>query len=497
MLTHERFVDDADGDGAGHVPRVERTSLQDRHVDCLEVTGTDDLHVGTRALTGGGRRLTFNLEVRRALVRATQRQRRGPGDVLHAGDRPNLALDGPVELQLGLVGRILVGHRVDDHAEHLIGAVATIDALDGQQGAQQQSGADQQDDDDRYLSGDEELAHTAAAARRVARSRGGLCRRERAGVPGGCDAEQQSDQYHHDGAEHGDARVDGECQDAREQLLWHQRRHDAQDGGAHQQAEKSADGRQRQAFGHQLPDDAAAVGAKRGTHRELALPHGGAGHQQAGDVGAAHQQHQSDHADEQDRRLSQFGAEDRFVQRLEPDRPVGVGVGELASEGGGHRLDFALADFARHTRTQPTDRDEPVAAASAGRRPLDRDECPEVAAADDLRRPRHHADDCVRVAIEPYLATDDVLIGAEALTPEVLAEHHHVPLLRIVGWQEHAAGKRLHAERGEDVGGHPLPRHVVGQAIRVAHHHPADVGREAADRGETAASARPIEHVQR
>ena len=78
-------------------------------------------------------------------------------------------------------------------------------------------------------------------------------------------------------------------------------------------AEHAAGPRHQQALGEQLPNQASATGAERQAQRELAPPRHRARQQQHGDVGARDQQHEADHAHQQQQRLSVGRA-----QRVDP-----------------------------------------------------------------------------------------------------------------------------------------------------------------------------------
>ena len=89
--------------------------------------------------------------------------------------------------------------------------------------------------------------------------------------------------------------------------------------------ERAAGQREHDALGEQLLHQAAAAGAERGSHRELAAPRRAAGDQQAGDVRARDQQHKSDRAEQHEHRRAHIGDHARR-QRLALERAAGVAL---------------------------------------------------------------------------------------------------------------------------------------------------------------------------
>jgi hypothetical protein len=62
------------------------------------------------------------------------------------------------------------------------------------------------------------------------------------------------------------------------------------------ESQQPARRRQQEALDQQLADEPAPGRSQRQAHGDLSLPHEAPGDQQVGNVGACHQQHQSDHA---------------------------------------------------------------------------------------------------------------------------------------------------------------------------------------------------------
>ena len=91
-----------------------------------------------------------------------------------------------------------------------------------------------------------------------------------------------------------------------------------------QQSGGAADRREHDALGDQLANDAPAVAADRGAHRQLALARRGAHQQQVGDVRARDQQHEH-HRAHQRHELRPHVGDQVFVHRLDAE----VGVGRL------------------------------------------------------------------------------------------------------------------------------------------------------------------------
>ena len=69
--------------------------------------------------------------------------------------------------------------------------------------------------------------------------------------------------------------------------------------------------REAQAFGQQLPDQAAAARAERQAHRHLAVPRRGARQQQVAEIRARDEQHEPCGAEQHEERLGEAAAQRR------------------------------------------------------------------------------------------------------------------------------------------------------------------------------------------
>ena len=196
-------------------------------------------------------------------------------------------------------------------------------------------------------------------------------------------------------------------------------------------AHDASDQSEEEAFGQELTNQAAAARAERETHADLAAPGGAATEQEAGDVGAADEQHetgddrhQADEGKERRERLRHAAeaadavdAED-FAQR-EPRGGVGILRREPLADDERCRLRL----FRAHAGPEPRDDLERVPAAilqhAPGLRGIDRH--PELAHESRRARPaksaRHHADDFERLASELDRPTDDRRIAPKARAP--------------------------------------------------------------------------------
>jgi hypothetical protein len=120
------------------------------------------------------------------------------------------------------------------------------------------------------------------------------------------------------------------------------------------------------------------------------------------------------------------------VERLERDAAALVRVREVARQplGDGRKVGIrgGEADAGLHAPDRPK-----VIRPPRGRRPaLDRDESPDLRAADHLRFLRDDADDRPLPTVQPYLPADHVRVRSEARPPARLAQHHEVAARAVV-----------------------------------------------------------------
>ena len=92
--------------------------------------------------------------------------------------------------------------------------------------------------------------------------------------------------------------------------------------------------RQHHALGEELADQAAASGADRRAHDDLAAARRGARQQQIGDVGAGDEQHEAHRAEQHEQRLPRR-ADDGLMERRDAHALVAVAARVLGGQPGG------------------------------------------------------------------------------------------------------------------------------------------------------------------
>ena len=187
--------------------------------------------------------------------------------------------------------------------QHVVRVESGIDAAERHRRADEQRRSDQQHQRQRHFDDDQDRAHLVLPEAGARPSAAFLQRRRQIGLR----ALQRRNQSEDDAGRqrHGDREGDDAPVEARRAapfsptrgspaVLTDEQRADA--GPAHEQPEHAAGEREDDAFGQQLPDDAAARSADGGADRDLAPAAGRAHQQQVGDVGARDQQHEADGA---------------------------------------------------------------------------------------------------------------------------------------------------------------------------------------------------------
>ena len=139
-------------------------------------------------------------------------------------------------------------------------------------------------------------------------------------------------------------------------------------GRQHQPA-RTGDQRQQQAFGNQLPDDAAAAGAERRANRHLPRAADGFAQQQRGGVGAGNQQHHTDDAPQEIQRETHI-ANQLVLQTRRGDATAFVALGILLLERGRNDGQIGLRLFERDIRLEAPDGEEVVPGAAGRARRL-------------------------------------------------------------------------------------------------------------------------------
>ena len=105
-----------------------------------------------------------------------------------------------------------------------------------------------------------------------------------------------------------------------------------------QQAEDRADGRQQQAFGEQLANQAPAAGAERRADGDFTITPGGARQQEVRDVGAGDEQHDQHRGGEQLQRAPHV-ADEQLLEREQADVPFRSIVDRHVGQGGEGRFE--------------------------------------------------------------------------------------------------------------------------------------------------------------
>ena len=114
---------------------------------------------------------------------------------------------------------------------------------------------------------------------------------------------------------------------------------------------------------------------KRRSNRELAGSGRRARQQQAGDVGAADQQHEADDSEKQERRRPKLAAHQGIVHRLDGDPSSLVGVGKLTRQSFGDCRHLGAGGVDGDVRLQASDAAEQIGASQL-RAPIERQQSP-------------------------------------------------------------------------------------------------------------------------
>ena len=221
-----------------------------------------------------------------------------------------------------------------------------------------------------------------------------------------------------------------------------------------QEPQRSAQGREQNAFGEKLADDAQVPGAQGCANGKLARAAHRARQKKIRDVRARNQQQEADRGEKhQQERLDV--ADDVFLHRNERDADVFVGD----REGGGKiarddvHVGFGLRE--RNARFQASDGMRAHRDAAIAKRwivPLANGRVDVAVMAVEGEARRNHAHDGIGCAIEGQRFPDDVRGRAEFATPETAAENHdrRGADLIVIG-PECPAKNGIHAEGGKEV----------------------------------------------
>ena len=314
-MLRELAIDDGDARLFRRVEAREIAPLEHRNPHRLEVAGRERVH--ERLLIFAVRRLvTLDPHAAVPFIPRQDRDRRG------RGCRDAWRRAQPLEQLLveGAGPRLVVAaeRRRDLERDQVVHRDAGFGALQVLQAAHEEAGAEQQQEAERDLCGDEPLAEEERAAGARHRAGGVLQRDPRIGAARAECREQTEDHAGRDRERHRERenpQIRCRIDEQRLTLGRHQREERLGQRNRQPHAERAAGNREHEAFGQELPNQLAAASAERQPHRDLALPHDAARDQQVRDVGAGDQQHEPDHAHQDDERRREFVAEARVADR--------------------------------------------------------------------------------------------------------------------------------------------------------------------------------------
>ena len=198
--------------------------------------------------------------------------------------------------------------------------------------------------------------------------------------------------------------------------------------------------RQDQALGEQLPRDPSAAGTERRANRQFAAAGRGPRQQQVGDVGAADEQHEADHAQEQHRGHAQVAADDGLAHRHHFHAATTV-LGHRARQFRGHGRHLGAGAGDGRAGGDPPDPTEEVGRAQL-RVGTDADEGPDAVVLGPAESCRRHAHHAVRLAVQHQVLADDRRVGIEARPPVGFGEDDGVVLDPVVGRLEQPPDER-------------------------------------------------------
>ena len=245
--------------------------------------------------------------------------------------------------------------------------------------------------------------------------------------------------------------------------------------GGGEQAGGAAHRAEQEAFGQELADEVGAGRAKRGADGDLALALRRARQQQAGDVRARDQQHETDGAEQHQERGAD-AADDLVAQRLQPDGAPRVGLwkvprlplGECLELGARRREARARLQAGEDLEVVHVPLGEQVARHVERRRGHDeRREHPDARVLGIVEGSRHDAEDRVRHAVDLDPAADDRRVACQLALPDALADDDQRLCGAAVGrGRERPAHERRHREDVEVVGRDARGRHALRLASR-------------------------------
>ena len=264
---------------------------------------------------------------------------------------------------------------------------------------------------------------------------------------------------------------------------------------ARHQARDTAGHGHDQALGHELTQHPPPAGAQGDARRQFAAAARGPRHQQVGDVGAGHEQHER-HGTGQGKQRRPDPSRDALAQGLHQDAGLRVVVGMLRFEPTRQVTGRALRQCEGDAVGQPRYRAQHHRA--TGRRGGVQPQRPPhvgIGGDDWTESRRQHADDLVRFARQHGHAPNRRWLGAEAAPPQPVADDRDAARVgHAVAGHEVAAERRRAAEHRQVLVRHLLAGERFGLGVAAERRTPAAHRRHALDLRELRA---PIHDVAR
>src|SRR5262245_45372820 len=461
----QRFVDDDLQWRLRPVVPIEIAPAQQRRAERAEIARrgeTNIRHRIVRALLESRQPVTGT-----AVALAAQRQIGRAAADLRAGQRRNARLQFAQERDaLGdhrAVARLT--RRISRHGllrivhqrrQHLVRVETRVNRRKPPRAADKQTRPGQQDERQGDLRDDQAATQprtrrlSARGARaffqRLAQMRFGHFRM----LPRGRKAEDQSRQQRHQRCETERPAVYADMFGARQigrrefdQRLYSPRRQ--------QYAQRSAEDRQQQAFGQQLPRQPEASRAQCRAHGEFLAPRLATRERQIGHVGAGDEQDEADRAQQQPERSANI-AHHFIQQRRDEDSHLVVLDRILAPQRGGDLIELRLRLFDGNALFQtPHHHQEVVATLSLIFRQARRR--PDFVSGGKLKLRRRNPDDRMRFSVELDGFSDDRFLAAKAATPQTVADDGDARRPgRVIRREKKTPAFRFYAEELKEIG---------------------------------------------
>ena len=348
------------------VPRLERSSTQQRQAERLEGALAGAEHDGPRAILRSRRRAPGHVELQRRLA-AQDRQRldgagrRGSGQASQPAEQPVVEAADARRVLVALLWQV----EAERDERPRVEAPVLVDR--GASGAHQERRPRHERARERQLRHDQQHARPLAA--HVGRpAAAGFPKRLAGVVPQGVErrpgAERERRQQRQHGREQHDARLDD---DQREDRLVADRADHAHHEPGDRQAGDPAGRPEQGALGEELAQDPARARADRRADRELAPPHDPARQHQVGDVGAGDGEDAGDDdAEQREDQQRAAAAHQRLARGQHAGLEPGVGVGMLLLQLPRDARDLGRGARDRRARRQAAGHPQPPLAPRRG-----------------------------------------------------------------------------------------------------------------------------------